>query len=432
MSPSAPLGRIVLRLTRVEPDELRPCLWSFLYFFCLLCGYFILRPIRDEMGVANGVDNLQWLFTATFVVMLAVVPVFGTIVRRWPRRVFLPAIYYFFIFNVLIFYALFELDLFAAHATRVFFVWLSVFNLFVVSVFWSFMVDIFSAEQARRLFGFIAAGGSAGALTGPALTTALAPFIGITNMLLISAAILGLALVAIHRLNHYARTSGKTDETIIGGSVLGGFKLVARSPYLIGICLLILIYTTLATFLYFHQARLVEAAFSDSGDRTAMFAFIDFAVNTLTILLQLMITSRIVSRLGVGGALALMPWVVAVGFLSLALVPTLAMLVFVQIVRRAGNYAVMKPARDMLYSVVDRETRYKAKNFIDTAVYRGGDAVAGWAYTGLGAMGLGLSGIAWVGVPLALFWVFVCLRLGRAYLAMVGRLPEAEQGRIHA
>jgi len=432
MNPDTRIARVVQSVTRVEPDELAPCLWSLVYFFCLLCGYFVLRPIREEMGVANGVENLQWLFTGTFITMLAVVPIFGAVVRRWPRRLFMPGIYYFFIANILLFYVLFELDILAAHTTRVFFVWISVFNLFVVSVFWSFMADIFAPEQARRLFGFIAAGGSAGALTGPLLTALLAPTLGVTNMLLVAATILSFALVAMHKLTGFARGSGKAEDKPIGGSVLGGLKLVARSPYLMGICLLILIYTTLATFLYFHQARLVEQAFTDPGERTAMFAFIDFAVNALTLSLQLLLTARIVRRLGIGWTLAIIPCVVVVGFLSLALVPTLAMLVVVQITRRAGNYAVMKPARDMLYSVVDRESKYKAKNFIDTAVYRGGDAMAGWAYTGLGALGLGLSGIAWIGVPLALLWIYVSLKLGQAYKRLAGELPGKQKERVHA
>ena len=418
---SIALARRLERLVSVEPSEVRALFWSFSYFFVLLCSYYIVRPMRDEMGVAGGVENLQWLFTGTFVVMLAVVPLFGWITSRYRRSRFLPAIYYFFIANLLLFHALFESGLDSVIVARSFFVWTSVFNLFVVSVFWSFMADIYSNAQAKRLFGFIAAGGTAGALAGPALTTSLAVSLGPANLLLISAGLLLWAVACIRQLGRWQARQpvtgrddqGASGEAVLGGGALAGIRLVFSSPYLLGIALLMLLYTTLSTFLYFQQAEIVRDSFSSGAERTSVFAAIDLAVNSLTILLQMFITARLVRRFGLAWTLALVPLLLCGGFAALALAPGLAVLVVVQVVRRAGNYAITRPAREMLYVVLDREQKYKAKNFNDTVIYRGGDAVSAWLYTGLRSLGLGLSGLAWVAVPLAGLWAWVAWRLGR-------------------
>lgn len=411
------IARRLASAFRMAPGEGTAALWAFAYFFALLSSYYILRPVRDEMGILGGVENLHWLFTGTFVAMLAAVPLYGVAVRRWPRRHLLPRVYLFFILNLLVFYGLFRAGLAEAWLARAFFIWLSVFNLFVVSVFWSFMADLFSNAQARRLFGFVAAGGSAGAIAGPALTAGLAATLGTVNLLLVSAALLGLAVVCIHGLlawDNPQRPGGDPRaEAALGGSALAGFTLLLRSPYLLGIALFILLYTTLSTFLYFEQAHIVRAAFSDSTQRTALFAGIDLAVNTLTVLAQLFLTGRLVERMGLAATLALIPAFLMVGFAALGAAPVLGVLVAVQVLRRAGNYAIARPAREMLFTVVDRESRYKAKNVIDTVVYRGGDALSGWAFAGLTALGLGLSAIAWLGVPLAAAWLAVGLWLGR-------------------
>ncbi|MBN2701663.1 MAG: MFS transporter [Methylothermaceae bacterium] len=418
------------RLVNVEPVEIQALAWSFLYFFSLLCAYYILRPMRDEMGIAGGVENLQWLFTGTFAVMLAAVPLFGWLSARFPRRRFLPVVYYFFIVNLLAFFVLFRLDFTHAYLARAFFIWVSVFNVFVVSVFWSFMTDLFSDEQARRLFGFIAAGGTAGALTGPALTAGLAVPLGPANLLPISAAFLGLAVVAIHRLiawhegpsvagipAAHLQSTARQDPPL-GGGIFAGIILVLRSPYLLGIGVLMLLFTTLSTFLYFQQAQIIRDSFSDSGVRTAVFAAIDGAVNALTLLTQTFLTARLVRWLGLAWTLVLIPLFLAAGFVALGMAPVLAVLVGVQVFRRAGNYAIMRPAREMLYVVLGREEKYKAKNFNDTVVYRGGDAVSAWFYAGLRDMGLGLSQIAWLVVPLALVWAGVSYVLGRRQTAL--------------
>jgi len=419
------LLRLLRQLVKVKPGEQQAMLWAFLYFFVLLCSYYILRPMRDEMGIAGGVENLQWLFSGTFIAMLAMVPVFGWLTARYSRAVFLPVVYGFFITNLLLFYILFKSDLTAAWVARAFFIWVSVFNLFVVSVFWSFMTDIFSNRQARRLFGFIAAGGTAGALVGPALTAILVEPLGAENLLLISAALLGWAMFCVRQLIAWRKAHEDTDPVSVqsadlplGGSILAGIQLVVRSPYLLGIGLLMLLFTTLATFLYFQQAEIIRDAFADSNQRTAVFASIDFAVNLLTVLVQVFLTARLVNWLGLSWTLALVPLLLTLGFMALAVSPVLSVLVLVQIVRRAGNYAIMRPTREMLYVVLGREEKYKAKNFIDTTVYRGGDAISAWIYTGLRGLGMGLSGIAWLAVPLAGLWALLAYRLGREQTEM--------------
>jgi len=423
------LAERLRRVVNVRQEEVAALSWAFLYFFCLLCSYYIVRPMRDEMGIAGGVDNLQWLFTGTFLAMLAVVPLFGWVSSRFERRRFLPAVYGFFIVNLLLFFVLFRSGITHAWVARAFFIWTSVFNLFVVSVFWSFMTDIFSNLQARRLFGFIAAGGTAGAICGPLLTTLLVLPLGPANLLPVSAGLLGIAVFCIHRLGEgHAAASQGTQATpatapAIGGQVLAGVQLVLRSPYLLGICLLMLLFTTLATFLYFQQAQIVRDSFADPAQRTAVFAAMDLAVNVLTLGLQVLLTGRLVQWLGLGWTLALLPLLLAAGFLALGLSPVLAVLVLVQVLRRAGNYAITRPAREMLYVVLGREEKYKAKNFIDTVVYRGGDALSAWVYAGLRAIGLSLSTIAFVAVPLALLWAGVAYRLGQAQTQRSGQAP---------
>jgi len=412
----------------VEPNELPVLIWSFVYFFALLCSYYIIRPMRDEMGIAGGVQNLQWLFTGTFFAMLAVVPIFGWVTRRYPVRKFLPYVYYFFIVNILLFFILFKSDITHAYVARLFFIWVSVFNLFIVSVFWSLMADIFSNEQARRLFGMIAAGGTAGALTGPALTASLVIPLGPSNMLLISVAFLAVAVWCIHRIIAWKETvelaaaegrasmadTGEMEAgQSMGGSIFDGIRLVLKSPYLIGICFLIILYTTLATFLYFQQAQIIRDNFDNPANRTAVFAAIDFSVNALTLVTQVFLTSRLVHRIGLHWTLALVPFLLGIGFLMIGFMPVLSVLIAVQILRRAGNYAVMKPAREMLFVVLGKEEKYKAKNVIDTVVYRGGDALSAWAFAGLKAMGLNLAAIAFVAVPLCGVWAWISVRLGK-------------------
>ena len=412
---------ILKRVVRVEVAEVVAALWSFGYFFCLLCGYYILRPVRDEMGIQAGVDQLQWLFTGTFLTMLAVVPLFGWLSSRFPRRQFMPAAYIFFAVNLLIFFALFSAEVSLQNTARAFFIWLSVFNLFVVSVFWSFMADLFTNNQARRLYGFIAAGGSTGAIAGPIITVKATPLIGPALLLPISACFLLAAVLCILRLSTWSQQQQQptTPEPArdvrqpIGGSIFGGITLLLRSDYLLGIGLYVILFTLLSTFLYFQQAYIVSEAISDPAERIALFALIDLVVNSLTLIGQLLVVSRIIGRFGVTVTLMLLPIVAIVGFFVMGLFPTLAVLIVFGCIRRAGEYAISKPAREILFTVISREEKYKVKNFIDTVMVRGGDAVSGWLYEGLRLLGLGLSGISFVAVPVAVLWTTTAYLIGR-------------------
>jgi AAA family ATP:ADP antiporter len=406
-----PLPSISSGLLRLAPGEGRPVVLGALYFFLLLASYYLLRPVRDEMGIRAGVDQLQWLFTATFVVMLAVVPLFGWASSRWPRRQLIPAVYLFFIAGLVLFYWLLQV-LGGIWVARAFYVWVSVYNLFVVSVFWSLMTDLFSQQQGKRLFGIIAAGGSAGAIVGPGLAALLAQTLGPHQLLPVSGLLLGGALWCALLLTR-TQSAAQQHAPALGGGIWEGIEQLARQRRLQGIALFIWLYTTLATFLYFQQAHIVAEAFSSSADRTTTFALIDLGVNALTVLLQLFVTGRLLQGFGLGRSLALVPALLAVGFAALAIAPVLAVLAAVQITRRAGNYGITRPAREVLYTGVERSARYKAKNFIDTVVYRGGDALAGWLYTGLKTAGLGLGGIALLSIPLALGWAALGLWLGK-------------------
>ena len=404
------------RWLRLSPGEAGPVVGSFFYFFFLLAGYFVLRPVRDEMGIQGGVDQLAWVFTATFVTMLAIVPAFGWAVRRFARRALVVVCYGTSICVIALFFVLMQADVAPAWTARAFFVWTSVFNLFVISLFWSVMNDVFDKHQSLRLFGVISAGGSAGAIVGPALTAALAERLGTVDLLLISIGLLiaatGCALAVMSSAAGSASRArpGRAERT---GSIWAGAVHVFRSPYLLAICVFIMAYASLSTFLYFEQAHIVAAAFDDSATRTRVFAGMDLATNTLTLGLQFFATARLVAWLGLPIALAMIPVAVAAGFGALGLAPTLVVLVVFQVVRRSGNYALTKPAREMLFGVVPQEDKYKAKNFIDTVVYRFGDAVSGWVYTGLGVLGLGLAGLALVAAPLALAWAALGFVLGQ-------------------
>ncbi|HXF18522.1 MAG TPA: MFS transporter [Burkholderiales bacterium] len=416
------------RFVPVRREEIAATLWSFSYFFCLLCSYYLLRPVRDEMGIQGGVENLAQLFTGTFVIMLASVPLFGWASSRFPRAKLLPIVYLFFIVNLAIFYALMRSGVAPAIVARAFFIWTSVFNLFVVSVFWSFMADLFRNEQARRLYGLISAGGSAGALAGPLLATVLAPSLGPASLLPISAAMLCAAVLCIYRLTAWAKRNPAERrfppaqvEEPLGGGIFAGITLALKSPYLLGICIYVMLGTLLGTFLYFHQANIMAVEMPSAGARTALFAKIDLAVNVLTFACQIFLVGRLMNRFGVGTTLMILPVMGAIGFFILGLMPTLAVLVIFQIIRRAGEYAIARPAREVLFTVLNREEKYKSKNFIDTVVFRSGDAASGWLFEGLRILGLGFAGIAFVGVPVALLWAGTGWMLGRSQDEMRAR-----------
>ena len=424
----ADLERWLGRAVQVRPGEARALLWSFAYFFCLLAGYYVLRPLRDEMGIAGGVRNLQWLFTATFVAMLAAVPLFGAVVARLPRRRFIPLVYHFFVANIAVFWLLLGLDVAKIQVARVFFVWISVFNLFAVSVFWSFMADLFASEQGKRLFGFIAAGGSAGALAGPVLTVWLAVPLGHVNLLLVAALLLEAAILCARQLERAAprlgvgvaapaaegRDGAPREASALGGGWLDGIAMLLRTPYLAGIALWVVLLSLAGTFLYFQQASIVAAASDDPAVRTRIFAVIDLAVGILTLGVQFLATGRLMTRFGVGPAAGFLPLVFALGFAALGLTQALAAVIAFQAAQRTANFAVSNPAREVLFTVLDRGEKYKAKNVIDIVVFRGADAASGWLFAALRGAGLELSAISLATVPVAAGWFALALALGRA------------------
>lgn len=409
----------------VRPAEVRALGWSWLFIFSVLFSYYILRPIRDEMGVAGGVENLQWLFTGTLIGMLAVNPPFAALVARLPRVKFIAISYRFFAANLLLFavalhWASAEQDIWIG---RAFFIWASVFNLFVVSVFWAMMVDVFDADQGKRLFGVIAAAATLGGIFGSSVTAALAKQISPIYLLLASALLLELAVFCVRRLSRLSdalsrRPTAAAGEAPIGGSMLAGLAHAFNSAFLINVSLYILLFAITSTFLYFQQADIVKQSFADRGARTAFFANVDLWVNILTFGAQLFLTGQVLRLIGVALTLALLPLVSIVGFSALALTPTVAVVVAYQVIRRAGNFAFARPTREVLFTVVPREDKYKAKSFIDTVIYRLGDQVGAWSYAGLGAVGIALTGISMVAVPLSIAWLINGLWLGRKQRAL--------------
>jgi len=415
---TAALHRLVSRAVAVKPEELRALLWSFAYFFSLLAGYYVLRPLRDQMGIAGGVRNLPWLFSATFVVLLLAQPLYGALVARLPQARFIPLVYHFFVANLALFWLLLTLHAGSAWVARVFFVWVSVFNLFAVVVFWSFMADLFSSEQGKRLFGFIGAGGTAGALLGPALTIGLARPLGPVNLLLVAAVLLELAVLCVHRLekaaNAQVSASAPSAGIRIGGGALAGLAEVARSPYLLGIAAWVSLVSFGGTFLYFQQAHIVSSTLHGAAEQTRLFAGIDLAVGLLTLATQSFVTGRFLRRFGTAPAAAALPAVYVAAFAVLALAPGLAAVVVFQALQRTMNFALANPARQVFYTVVSREEKYKAKNLVDVVVYRGSDALYGWVFDSLQALGLKLAAIAAAAVPAALGWLALSVALGRA------------------
>lgn len=421
--PSTAVGRLV----SLRPGEGRIVGWAWLYLFSVFTAYYVIRPIRDEAGVAGGVANLSWLFTGTLLAMIAANPPFAALVARLPRMRFIAITYRFFILNLLIFFVLLQVAAGEANVWvgRAFFIWTSVFNLFVVSVFWAFMVDLFTNEQSKRLFGFIAAAATAGGIAGSSLTASLVQTLGTPRLLLVSALLLEAGVFAARRLGRLApslhqpapgedtRTPGAADPGVIGGGALAGLRNALASPYLLNICVYMLLYTVLSTFLYFQQADIVDRTFADRAARTAFFAQVDLLVNLLTLGAQIFLTGRVMQRAGVAMTLTFVPALTAVGFLLLGLMPTVAIVVGFTVLRRAGNFAFARPSREVLFTVVSREDKYKTKNFIDTVVYRLGDQVGAWSSSLVAMAGLAAGAIAWAAVPVSIAWVANAWWLGR-------------------
>ena len=428
---------VVARLMGLERHEYTAVAWSFLYFFCILSAYYVLRPMREAMAVASGPETIPYLFTGTFVAMTVATPIFGWIASKYPRRTFLPWVYSFFVANILIFWAAFSYaisnNLDYVWMGRVFFVWLSVFNLYVVAVFWSFMADVYSRDQGRRLFGMIAAGGSIGALIGGIATSFLVGPMGFHNLLLVSAALLLLAVYCIGRLRHWYEVEhrGETGDNVatykpLGGNPFNGIKAVFSSKYFAAMAVSMVIASLLGTALYMFAAELVEEAITDVDDRTRFFSNMNNAINALAIVGQLFVVKHVVARFGVGVSLSLLPIVSVAGFAILALEPTLMVVAVFTVIRRGLGFGLSKPTSDMLYSVVTPEEKYKAKNFIDTTVYRGGDLLGSWTVRGMSA--LGIAGVSLAVLPFALAWAFAAFWLGRDYRRRDRLAAAAETG----
>jgi len=417
---------IFKRLFDLEKHEYVAVGWSFVYFFCVLSSYYMLRPIREAMAVGSGPNTIPWLFLGTFVAMLIATPIFGWVASRFPRRKFLPWVYLFFISNMLILWVVFSIaiDREQDHIWlgRLFFIWLSVFNLFVVSVFWSFMADIYSREQGRRLFGVITAGGSIGALLGGAVTSILVVSIGFQNLFPIAALLLAAAIICIRKLRawvsiereHEARKPPPKGKPL-GGSPFAGITHMLSAPYFSRIAFASIIASLLGTALYMFTAELVAEAIPDPDKRTHFFSNINNWTNAMALFGQLFVVKRVVKRFGIGVSLVLTPIVSIAGFAMLAVNPTLATIVILTIVRRGLGFGLGKPTTDMLYSVVTPEEKYKTKNFIDTAIYRSGDLVGSLSIRGLASLGISISVISWLLVPYAALWAILALWLGREY-----------------
>src|SRR5215475_1148396 len=410
-----PLAGWLRRAVPATMQERSAALWSFAYFFTLLAGYYVLRPLRDQMGIAGGVKNLPWLFTATFLTLLVAQPLYATLVARLPRVRFIPIVYHFFVANLALFWLLLTLDVEKVIIARVFFVWVSVFNLFAVAVFWSFMADLFASEQGKRLFGFIGAGGTAGALLGPIVTIWLSAPLGPVNLLIVAAAFLELAVLCVYRIESVADPPTDVDprEQRIGGSAFAGLSELIRSPYLLGVAGWVSLLSFGATIAYFAQANIVSATIHGAAAQTRLFAGIDLAVGLLSLVTQVLATAAFLKRFGTGIAAAALPAIYVAGFGAVAIAPSLSVVVTLQVAQRWMNFAIANPARQVFFTVVGREEKYKAKNLIDVVIYRGSDALYGWVYDSLQTLGLKLGAIAICALPVAAVWLFLSTALGR-------------------
>jgi AAA family ATP:ADP antiporter len=412
--------RLLNKATKIEANEVKAVLVSFSFIFTILASYYIIRPVRDAMASNWSDVELSTIWTLTFLISFLVVSIYGYVCSKVKFKNLVPGVYGFFAatFYLLYFFtnAFPDLNL----INQMFYVWVSVFSLLNISVFWSFMADTYKQEQSRRLFGFIASGSSLGAIFGPAVSFFLAEKVGSNELILISATMLLVPIFIVLYLQKIKETelantsAAEYNEQAIGSGILAGFKEFALKPILLGIGLFIFIYTGISTFVYFEIKNILIDVDPDS--RTQIWAGIDLAVNVLAVITGMFGTSRLATKFGLKITLPLVPIIIAGLLFLLALSPILWAVVGLQIIRRAGEYSITKPAREMLFTLVDRESRFKAKSVIDVVIYRGGDIFWAWSFTGLTqVMGLGLGGIAIVGGFIATLWSYVALRLGRTF-----------------
>lgn len=408
---------LLLKTVAAREDEAAPLLWATAYGFFIMFAYYVLRAVRDEISAADR-GNLQYLWTAVFLAMLVIVPLYSWVSSRSQRGVFVPLVNRFFIANLVLFYTAIVMLPESARAwiDRVFYVWASVFALFAVTVFWGLMVDCFRNEQGKRLFGFIAVGSSLGAIAGSALTAVLAQKMPPFTLLLVACGPLELACwcaSVLHRRFGGGADPAREENRPLAGGTWSGIAMVFRSPYLLGIAGYILLMTYASTVLYFLQADLIRAAIADRAARTTLFAQIDFWSNAGTIVLQVFVAARVIRWVGVGVTLAILPLVTVAGFIWLGTYPQLGVLIALQVAYRTLRYGLAKPTREVLFTVLGREEKYKSKAFLDAAIYRGGDLASGWIFTGLKALGLTAGAVALAAAPAAAVWAVIALWLGR-------------------
>jgi len=400
------LGRALGRVALIEKHEMAAVIAAFLLFFFVLGGYFCVRPVRETVGTILGRDRVAHLYLWTWVGSLVIIPIYGWLVARLKRSVFLPLIYGFVAVSLAAIGVAIRANEGSIAIGEFFYVFISILSLFLTSVFWAFLLELFDSGQAKRLFGVIAAGGTAGALAGPGITYLTVSMLGNSGVLFVGAAMFVVAVVCQQALLRIwkARSTSHHEDHPIGGNPFAGFLLVLRSPYLLAIALFVVLLASASTFLYFEQLRLVKATFVDTQERTKVFAALDWIVQGLTIVCQLFLTGRIASRLGVSVLLAIVPVIMIFGFLSLAAVGTFTVLAIVFVVRRVGEYAFVRPGREILFSRLDNETKYKAKNVVDVPVYRASDAITAQVSTALEGGSLGTSAVALIGAMVATVW----------------------------
>jgi AAA family ATP:ADP antiporter len=413
------------KLVDVKPDEIRAMWLGFAFHFLILTGYYILRPIRDSIAAGNRLETLPWMFGATLVAMLIANVLFAAIVARMSRRKFIPLAYAFFIFNLALFFVLMRTGSPEQQVWigRALYVWVSVFNLFNTAIFWAFMTDLFTVEQGKRLYGFIAVGGSLGGILGPFITARYVRDVGPANLLAISAVMFAIAGALVRLFPNNFTERNKPDrggEEPIGGSIWSGVTHIVRSPYLLGLAASMLLYTSTSTWAYFQQSDLTRSALADSGARTVFLAHLDIWVNSITVVIQIFLTGRLLKWFGVGFTLVALPIISMIGFAAMGVATSLALLAVFQVARRVAAYALMRPSREILFTVLRREDKYKVKSVTDTLGYRAGDQLGAWSYGGLHTLGLDLSSISFVAVPVIAGWCALCLWLGRRQVALAG------------
>jgi ATP:ADP antiporter, AAA family len=414
------MKRILEKVVDVKPNEVQALWLGFAFHFIILTAYYIVKPIRDSIAASNRLETLPWMFTATLVVMVIANTIFAAVVARMERRKFIPFAYAFFILILLLFFVLMRIGSPAQQVWtgRAFYVWVSVFNLFNTAIFWAFMTDLFTVEQGTRLYAFIAVGGTLGAIVGAYITKNLIRDIGPANLVAISATMFA---VVCFLVRFFPRSyTGHTETTPareepIGGTVWSGFSHIARSPYLFGLAATILLYTTTSTWAYFQQTTLAGEALKTPADRTVFLSSLEIWVNTITLFIQIFLTGRLLKWFGVAFTLTALPCLSMLGFAAMAIAPSLAMLAFFQVTRRAAAYALLRPSREILFTVLKREDKYKVKSITDTLGYRVGDQLGAWSYGGLGAnwLQLSLNTISWIAVPITAGWCALSIWLAR-------------------